>query len=50
MIAVREERIRIGATELEQKTVIAASPDGLVCPTTLISYMMIFYIFATQKL
>lgn len=28
MIAVREERIRIGATEVEKKTVIAATPDG----------------------
>ena len=38
MIAVREERIRIGATEVEQKTVVATTPDGSVWPTTLIKY------------
>ena len=36
MLAVREERIRIGATEVEQKIVVAAAQDGLVWPTTLI--------------
>ena len=36
MIAVREERTRIGATEVEKKTVIATTPDGLVWPTTLL--------------
>lgn len=47
MIAVQEERARIGGTEVAKKTVIAATDQGLVWLTTLI-HGALLYLFCLK--
>lgn len=50
VIAVQEERARIGGIQVAKKTVIAATDEGLVCLTHQISVALIVYSVITENI
>ena len=50
VIAVREERARIGGVEVKKKTVLAASNERLVCLTTAICCSLVVHLVIFENI